>query len=164
MSSCLQNKMSACRWLVRLLDTLEHHGFLLRVPGTNRFGLHVACLIVGQAVPGSSVLVQAARPLLPQFAQRFSVKVLACVQERTDVLVLAQATAQGAPSGAPGAGMRVPLAGSALGHAWLWTQPAQVQVERLESLRSESGTGASQAAHKRFGARRERPGTAPNQA
>lgn len=156
--------MSACRWLVRLLDTLEHHGFLLRVPGTNRFGLHVACLIVGQAVPGSSVLVQAARPLLPQFAQRFSVKVLACVQERTDVLVLAQATAQGAPSGAPGAGMRVPLAGSALGHAWLWTQPAQVQVERLESLRSESGTGASQAAHKRFGARRERPGTAPNQA
>lgn len=130
----------------RLLDTLELHGFLLRVPGTDKFGLHVACLIVGQAVLGSSLLVKAARPLLLPFAERFTVKVLACVQERTDMLVLAQATAQGAPSGAPGPGMRLPVASTALGHAWLWTQPAQVQAEWLARLRSEPGAGVSQAA------------------
>jgi DNA-binding IclR family transcriptional regulator len=130
----------------RLLETLEQHGFLLRVPGTDKFGLHVACLIVGQAVLGSSVLVKAARPLLQQFAERFSANVLACVQERTDMLVLAQATAQGSPSGEPGAGMRVPVADTAVGHAWLWTQPAQVQAEWLARLRSQSGTGVSQAA------------------
>jgi DNA-binding IclR family transcriptional regulator len=130
----------------RLIDTLEQHGFLLRVPGTDRFGLHVACLIVGQAVLGSSLLVKAARPLLQQFAERFSVNVVACVQERSDMLVIAQATAQGAPSGSPCAGMRVPLAGTALGHAWLWMQPAQVQADWLANLRSESGTGVSQAA------------------
>ncbi len=130
----------------RLLDTLEQHGFLLRVPGTDRFALHVACLIVGQAVLGSSVLVKAARPLLLQFAERFNVSVLACVQERNDMLVLAQAAAPGAPSGAPSAGMRLPLAGTALGHAWLWMQSAQVQADWLANLRSESGTGVSQAA------------------
>jgi DNA-binding IclR family transcriptional regulator len=130
----------------RLLDTLEQHGFLLRVPGTDRFGLHVACLIVGQAVLGSSLLVKAARPLLLQFAERLGVNVLACVQERNDMLVLAQATAHGATSGAPSAGMRVPLAGTALGHAWLWMQSAQVQADWLANLRSESGTGVSQAA------------------
>jgi DNA-binding IclR family transcriptional regulator len=130
----------------RLLDTLEHHGFLLRMPGTDKFGLHVACLIVGQAVLGSSVLVKAARPLLLPFAERFTVNVLACVQERTDMLVLAQATAQGAPSGAPDPGMRLPVAGTALGHAWLWTQSVQVQADWLARLRSESGAGVSQAA------------------
>lgn len=130
----------------RLLDTLEHHGFLLRVPDTDKFGLHVACLIVGQAVLGSSTLVKAARPLLLPFAGRFTVNVLACVQERTDMLVLAQATEPGAPSGAPGSGMRLPVAGTALGHAWLWTQSAQVQADWLARLRSESGAGVSQAA------------------
>jgi DNA-binding IclR family transcriptional regulator len=130
----------------RLLDTLELHGFLLRVPGTDKFGLHVACLIVGQAVLGSSGLVKAARPLLLPFAERFTVNVVACVQERTDMLVLAQGTARGAPSGAPGPGMRLSVASTALGHAWLWMQPAQVQADWLARLRSETGAIVSQAA------------------
>jgi DNA-binding IclR family transcriptional regulator len=130
----------------RLLDTLAHHGFLLRVPDTDKFCLHVACLIVGQAVIGSSVLAKAARPLLLPFAERFNMNVLACVQEQNDMLVLVHATAQGAPSGAPCAGMRMTVAGTAIGHAWLWTQPAQVQAEWLARLRTESGAGVSQAA------------------
>lgn len=134
----------------RLLDTLEHHGFLLRAPGTDKFGLHVSCLIVGQAVLGSSVLVKAARPLLQPFAERLGVNVLACVQERSELMVLAQSTAAGAPAGAPGPGMRLPVAGSALGHAWLWKQTAQVQAAWLAQLRNTvrnvAGAGASQAA------------------
>ena len=131
---------------LRLLDTLVHHGFLLRVPGTDRYGLHVSCLIVGQAVLGSSVLVKAARPLLQPFAERLGVNVLACVQERVDLLVLAHATAPGAPAGAPGPGMRIPVAGSAPGHAWLWKQPAQVQGAWLAHVRSAPGAGAPHAA------------------
>ena len=62
------------------------------------------------------------------------------------MLVLAQATAQDAPSGALGPGMRVPVTGTALGHAWLWTQPVQVQADWLAGMRSQSVAGVSQAA------------------
>ncbi|MCX7264529.1 MAG: helix-turn-helix domain-containing protein [Burkholderiales bacterium] len=130
----------------RLLDTLEQHGFLLHLPGTDKFALHAACLIVGQAVLGSSLLAKAARPLLLPFAERFTVNAMICVQERSDMLVLAQATAQDAPSGALGPGMRVPVTGTALGHAWLWTQPVQVQADWLAGMRSQSVAGVSQAA------------------
>lgn len=119
----------------RLLDTLETHGFLLRVPGTTQFGLHVACLVVGQALLGSLALVRAARPMLQSFADRFGAIVFAGVQEREDLLVMAHAAAQGEPAGAFGAGMRLPLAGTPFGHAWLWTQPAQVQSGWLVKLR-----------------------------
>lgn len=138
----------------RLLDTLEMHGFLLRVPGTGQYGLHVACLVVGQTLLGSSVLVRAARPLLQSFAERFGATALAGVQERADMLVLAQATAQGTLAGRLGVGMRVPLAGTPFGHAWLWTRPAQVQADWMAKLRDgampAAGTASAAALYRAF--------------
>lgn len=132
----------------RLLDTLEIHGFLLRVPGTEKFGLHVACLVVGQALLGGSVLVRTARPFLKTFAERFGAHALLCMQERTDMLVLAHVAATAAQPFALGAGIKLPIADTALGCAWLWTQPAVVQGEWLARLRecAAPSAGSTQAA------------------
>ncbi len=122
----------------RLLDTLAQHGFLLRQPGTDQYGLHVACLILGQAVLGHSALVKAARPLLPRFAELFGVYVMTAVQERSDVLVMSASAPAGQSVAGPGVGMRLPLRSTALGHAWLWAQGAQTQAHWLARLRKEA--------------------------
>ncbi len=132
----------------RLLDTLALHGFLMRVPGKDQFGLHVACLVVGHALLGTSALVRAARRLLQSFAQRYGAAALVGVQDRDYLLVLAHAAADGVAAGGLGAGMRVPIAGTPFGHAWLWTQPAQVLAGWLARLREGSmpAAGAPNAA------------------
>jgi DNA-binding IclR family transcriptional regulator len=125
----------------RLLETLEAQGFLLRAEGSTRFGLHVACLVLGQAVVGSSALARSAQPLLHLFSERFGGSGIACVHERDHMLMLAHAAADTAGlhgaggTRALGVGMQVPVATSAFGHAWLWTQDAQVQALWLARLR-----------------------------
>ena len=123
---------------LRLLETLEQHGFVLRLKGTDKFVLHVACLIVGQAVLGSSVIVKAARPVLKPFVDRWGGQALVCVQERQEMLVLSLAAAHGAASAGLGVGMRIPLINTAMGHAWLWSQPSQIQTTWIDRMRSES--------------------------
>lgn len=124
----------------RLLDTLAQHGFLLRQPDTDQYGLHVACLILGQAVLGNSALVKAARQLLPRFAELFGVYAMTAVQERSDVLVMSVSAPAGAGASVagPGVGMRLPLRSTALGHAWLWAQGVQPQAHWLARLRNEA--------------------------
>lgn len=124
----------------RLLDTLEQHGFLLRQPATEQYGLHVACLMLGQAVLGNSALVKAARPLLQPFAERFGVQAMTAVQERSDLLVMSSSALdeESARRVGVGVGLRVPLRSTALGHAWLWAQGAQAQAHWLARLREEA--------------------------
>jgi|GEM_PF-1392698 len=128
---------------LRLLETLEQHGFVLRLKGTDKFVLHVACLIVGQAVLGSSVIVKAGSPLLKPFVDRWGGQAMVCVQERLEMLVLSQATAHGVTSSGLGVGMRIPLINTAMGHAWLWSQPSQIQTTWIDRMRSDhKGQGA----------------------
>jgi IclR family pca regulon transcriptional regulator len=136
----------------RLLQTLEAQGFLLRAEGSTRFGLHVACLVLGQAVVGSSALARSAQPLLHLFSERFGGSGIACVHERDQMLMLAHAAADTAGlhgaggTRALGVGMQVPVATSAFGHAWLWTQGAQVQALWLARLREAGAAGGHAAA------------------
>ncbi len=133
---------------LRLLLTLEAHGFLRRLPGTDEFSLDVECLFVGQALLGSSLLVRRSRPVLQTFADRFKVHALLCVSERLEMLVLQHASGSSARPLPLGAGLSLPVATTALGCAWLWTQPPAVQGEWLARLREHApdAGGSSQAA------------------
>jgi DNA-binding IclR family transcriptional regulator len=127
----------------RLLDTLAAHGFLLRAPQGDAFGLHVSSFVVGQAVLSGSVLVRKARPVLQALADRFSVHALLCVGDRRELLVLAHMSGLAAQPWLLGAGGRLPVAETAVGRAWLWAQPPAVQSEYVELLRE--GAASAQA-------------------
>lgn len=133
---------------LRLLQTLEIHGFLRRVQGTDDFSLDVECLFVGQAFLGSSQLVRRSGPVLQTLADRFKVHALLCVSEREDMLVLQHAAGSSANPLPLGAGLSLPVATTALGCAWLWTQQPAVQGEWLARLRERAPAagGSSQAA------------------
>lgn len=133
---------------LRLLQTLEMHGFLRRVQGTDDFSLDVECLFVGQSFLGSSQLVRRSGPVLQTLADRFKVHALLCVPEREDMLVLQHAAGSSASPLALGAGLSLPVATTASGCAWLWTQQPAVQGEWLARLRERAPTagGSSKAA------------------
>ena len=120
----------------RLLDTLALHGFVLQAPRTDTFRLHVACFVVGQAVLNGAPLVRQAAPILQVLANRFDVHALLAVPDRSDMLVLSHQVGAAAAGFKLGAGARVPTAETALGRAWLWTQPAAVQGQWLAELRA----------------------------
>lgn len=130
----------------RLLDTLSTQGFVLRVPDTEAWRLHVACFVVGQAVLNGSLLVRKATPILQVLANRFAVHALLCARDRSDMLVLVHLAGTSAPPWALGAGARLPIADTAPGRAWLWTQPPAAQGEWLARLRDSTPSGRTQAA------------------
>ncbi|MES2052791.1 MAG: helix-turn-helix domain-containing protein [Pseudomonadota bacterium] len=133
---------------LRLLTTLQAHGFLRRLPDTDEFSLDVECLFVGQALLGSSLLVRRARPVLQTLAARFGLHVLLCVPERLDMLTLLHTSGSAAKPLPLAAGLTLPVATTALGCAWLWTQQPAVQGEWLARLRESAPAtgGDSQAA------------------
>ncbi len=133
---------------LRLLVTLESHGFLRRLPATDEFSLGVECLLIGQALLGSSMLVRRARPVLQTLAGRFSLHALLCVPERLEMLALLHASGNAATPLPLGAGLSLPVPTTALGCAWLWTQQPAVQGEWLSRLREGAPAvgGSPQAA------------------
>jgi len=126
----------------RLLDTLVEQEFLMRADDGERYGLHVACFAIGQAVLSGSALVRAARAPLQALADRHSVHALLAVGDRHDLLVLAHLTGVAAPAWALGAGARLPIAETAAGLAWLWAQAPQVQARWISELRARSNPRA----------------------
>jgi len=126
----------------RLLDTLAAHGFLFPVPDSDAFRLHVACFVLGQAVLGSSALVRKATPVLQVLANRHDMHCLLCVRDRDDMLVLAHQPGNNRPDPALDPGSRLPVADTAPGHAWLWTQSVEIQNTWLGRLRALPGGNA----------------------
>lgn len=124
---------------LRLLMTLQAHGFLRRIPDGDLFGLDVGCLLVGQAFLSRSTLVRKARPVLQNLANRFNLHVILCVPERNQMLVLAHANGKTANTLPLGAGRSLPVATTAIGCAWLWSQRPIAQGDWIAQLRNNAG-------------------------
>ena len=122
---------------LRLLITLEGAGFLKRLKGSDEFSLYRECVLIGQAFLSSSSLARKARPVLQAVADRFHMHVLLCVPEQRGMLVLLYLRGKAQEPTQLGSGHVLPVGDSALGHAWLWTQPMAVQGEWLTSLREQ---------------------------
>ena len=122
----------------RLLNTLAAHDFLFSVPDRDAFRLHVASFVLGQAVLSGSELVSRSTPVLQWLANRHALHCLLCVRDRGDMLVLAHQAGSGTAHCPLRAGSRLPIARTAPGHAWLWTQPVATQGEWLTPLRASA--------------------------
>jgi DNA-binding IclR family transcriptional regulator len=122
----------------RLLMTLAAQGFLQCGSDGDTFGLHVASFVVGQAMLSGSPLVRAARSQLQALTARFPVHALLCVGDRGELLVLVHQAGAAAPPWLLGAGARLPVGDTALGHAWLWMQSSVCQGEFLARLREKT--------------------------
>lgn len=137
----------------RLLASLSSQGFLQPVPDTDLFRPHVACLVVGHALLRGMPEARIARPLLQEFADRFEAHVVLGVRERLDMLCLVHCAGNASSSAALGVGARLPIANSAFGRAWLWSQPAAAQAALMREIRdqqAEQGARTAAAIYRAF--------------
>lgn len=129
----------------KLVATLTAHRFLRYLPELDRYEPDVSCFVIGQALRSSLPFLRIARPLMASLARSLDVEVLAAVREGNDILLLECCAArEDAPHHR--AGTIMPLAASALGRAWLWSQRPAVQAEHLERLRGEGDEMRGRAA------------------
>lgn len=138
---------------VRLLASLAGQGFLQQVPGTDAYRPHVACLVVGHALLRGMPEARIARPLMQEFADRFDAHVVLGVRERLDMLSLVHCAGAAAPPAALSVGTALPMGNTALGRAWLWSQPATAQSELMRSIRdqqAEQGARTAAAIYRAF--------------
>lgn len=128
----------------RLAETLAAHGFLRRVPDTDRYQPDSSCLLVGHALLASSPIVRVARPILDELAARHDVHAALGVRERLNMLCLVHAAGRkAAPISLVGVGMLLPMTATALGRAWLWAQQGSLQGELIQRTKAEGGEPAA---------------------
>ncbi|MEW9586585.1 IclR family transcriptional regulator [Paraburkholderia sp. DGU8] len=135
--------------VARLINTLAAHRFVCPIPGTDRYRADVACQSVGRALLSNHPLVLAGQARLRGFAERFGVDLIIAVRERLDMICIAHRGGALAET-APGRGQEIahdtqiatgallPIATTAVGRAWLWSQPSHVQGEIVQHIRSDA--------------------------
>ena len=137
----------------RLLASLSAQGFLQPVPETDLYRPHVACLVVGHALLRGMPEARIARPLMQKFAERFGAHLVLGVRERLDMLCLVHCEGSSSEPAALGAGARLPIANTAFGRAWLWSQPAAAQALLMREIRdqqAEQGARTAAAIYRAF--------------
>jgi DNA-binding IclR family transcriptional regulator len=128
----------------RLAETLVAHGFLRRIPDSDRYQPDSSCLLLGHAVLASSPIVRVARPILEELAARHDVHAALGVPERLNMMCLVHAAGpKTAPISLIGVGMPLPMTATALGRAWLWAQQGSTQGEFIQRTKAEGGDSAA---------------------
>jgi len=132
--------------VARLVNTLAAQRFLCAIPGTDRYRADVACQSVGRALLASHALVQAGSAGVRALAERFSVDASIAVPERLDMMCVAQSRraadaahdALGPVEALTMTGALRPIVATSAGRAWLWSQPAPLQGEMVQSIRADA--------------------------
>ncbi|MCC7288042.1 MAG: helix-turn-helix domain-containing protein [Burkholderiaceae bacterium] len=117
----------------KLLNTLVAHHFLRYLPEFDRYEPEVACFVVGHALRASLTVLRVARQPMQRLAAEMGVDVFLAVREGLEMMVLEYCSVEPAQYSA---GSLLPLAHSAAGRAWLWSQKPTVQGEYIERLRA----------------------------
>lgn len=107
----------------RLISTLIHVGFVRRVAGGRQFELAPGAFGVGHAYLSTNPITGAAEPLMQQLADRLDVSVALAVPDHLDMLYIAYRYTAGVSTLQLGVGSLLPMGLTAIGRAWLWTQP-----------------------------------------
>lgn len=139
--------------VARLINTLAAHRFVCPIPGTDRYRADVACQSVGRALLSNHPLVLAGQAGLRSFAEHFGVDLIIAVRERLDMICIAHRQGASAETAAgrnqkrahdmqSATGALLPIASTAVGRAWLWSQPGHVQGEIVQHIRADVSTPA----------------------
>jgi len=128
----------------RLAETLVDQGFLRHGPAVDRYQPDASCFLLGHALLVSNAIGRIARPILEETAEQLGGHLVLGLRDRISMLCLGYAAARGAtPINLLGPGFRVPLTATALGRAWLWSQPASVQGELIQRTKDDASDQAT---------------------
>ncbi|WP_323029627.1 IclR family transcriptional regulator [Castellaniella defragrans] len=111
----------------RLTSTLLQVGFLRLVPGKREFELSTGALGIGHAYLATNDMLQAAQPLMQEFADRLGVSVALGIQDGIDMLYVGYRVSRTVATLRLGVGSMLPMATTSIGRAYLWGLPPAQQ-------------------------------------
>jgi DNA-binding IclR family transcriptional regulator len=123
----------------RLTSTLVQLGFLRNPPGSREFELATAALSIGHAFVASSELLMAAQPVMQDLADELGVSVALAMPNELDMLYVGYCASEKVATLRLGVGSVLPMAFTAVGHAWLWAQPRTDRLRLLRRLEEAAG-------------------------
>lgn len=113
----------------QLLDTLKAHGFVMHIPGEQRYGLGIAAVELSGAYARQAPLARLGRPIVAGLVQRLGVSGHLAVPHGGDVLYVVEERAPGTMSLVTDVDVRLPMPITATGRAILSAMPkAQVRA------------------------------------
>lgn len=127
--------------VARLIQTLLTLGYLSRVGTHSSYRPGPSVLAIGHALIEALPIRRIARPLMQRFATEFNVWVTLGTAEGDNMLVLEHAASMMTPDIRVRPGSLLPMAGTALGRAYLWAQTPERRADHLVKIESDSGSG-----------------------
>ncbi|VEI75105.1 Pectin degradation repressor protein kdgR [Serratia fonticola] len=114
----------------RVVQTLEHLGFLERNPRTNTFALGIKVLRLGFEYIASLDVAQAGQPVIEQLRDRSQCSSHLAIRDGHDVIYIARVSAAGSQINQVSVGTRLPAHRTSLGRMLL-TSTSREEFERL---------------------------------
>jgi DNA-binding IclR family transcriptional regulator len=114
----------------RVVQTLEHLGFLERNPRTNTFALGIKVLRLGFEYIASLDVAQAGQPVIEQLRDRSQCSSHLAIRDGHDVIYIARVSAAGSQINQVSVGTRLPVHRTSLGRMLL-TSTCREEFERL---------------------------------
>lgn len=112
-----------------LLESLQHHGFVMHLAEERRYGLGLAAFELSSAYARQDPLARLGRPLLAGLVDRIRVSAHLALLHGRDVLYIVEERAPGSPALVTGVDVRLPAHLTASGRAILAAMPrAQVRA------------------------------------
>ncbi|VVE50225.1 IclR family transcriptional regulator [Pandoraea terrigena] len=126
----------------RLTSTLVQAGFLRLVPGKRGFELSTGALGIGHAYLATNDLLNEARPLLQELADRLDVSVALGIQDGVEMLYVDYRVSRKVATLRLGVGSVLPMSTTSIGRAYLWGLPEPEQLSLIEEHKRLAGPQA----------------------
>lgn len=123
----------------RLTATLVALGYLDRAPDGVRVQVGVRGLRLGQRYLTNSLVQEAARPIMQDFADRFDMSVGLAVADQLDMVYIQYCNGRKIATLRLGVGRSVPMALSSIGRAYVWSQSPEQRQRLLFGIWKKSG-------------------------
>jgi DNA-binding IclR family transcriptional regulator len=130
----------------RLTSTLLHLGFVRRARGGREFELTDGAYGMGHALVASSELVRTAEPMMQALADRLQASVALAMADGLDMLYVAYRAGHGVATLRLGRGTVLPMATTAVGHAYLGGLDVPERQRLVERLLAAAGDEAQSVA------------------
>lgn len=123
----------------RLTNTLRQVGFLRHESGGRKFELSTGPLAIGHAFVDASPLLRRAEPFMQDLADKLNVSVALALGDQLEMLYIGYCISRRIATLRLGVGSLLPMATTAIGHAWLWGLPTASQEQHIDALRRDAG-------------------------
>jgi DNA-binding IclR family transcriptional regulator len=126
----------------RLTSTLLQLGFVRRMRGGREFELAAGAYGMGHALVAASELIPTAEPVMQTLADRLKASVALAIPDGLDMLYVAYRAGHGVATLRLGRGTVLPMATTAIGHAYLGGLEAPERQRQIDRLTAMAGNGA----------------------